>query len=61
MRRWRVFVVSLIPFVGGLLVSLLGLFGFGAALLSQYGISTLQPRPRFFLDRRELQMEQQTE
>ncbi|MEM6869266.1 MAG: hypothetical protein AAF528_12900 [Cyanobacteria bacterium P01_C01_bin.121] len=31
------FVVSLIPFFGGFLVSLFGLLGFGAALLSQYG------------------------
>ena len=33
-------VISLIPIAGGLLVSLITLFGFGAALLSRYGIQT---------------------
>ncbi|MGB3613625.1 MAG: hypothetical protein WBA10_07520, partial [Elainellaceae cyanobacterium] len=31
------FVVSLIPVVGGMLVSLIALFGFGATLLVRYG------------------------
>ncbi|MEO0646024.1 MAG: hypothetical protein AAFZ17_07710 [Cyanobacteria bacterium J06650_10] len=48
------FIVSLIPFVGGLLVSLFGLFGFGATLLSRYGASASQPQlpaPLDYLER----------
>ena len=55
------FVVSLIPLIGGLLVSLFGLFGFGAALLSQYGTSALQPRLRASRDRTDHPLEQQPE
>ncbi|EDX83214.1 hypothetical protein S7335_393 [Synechococcus sp. PCC 7335] len=31
------FVVSLVPFIGGALISLVALFGFGATLLARYG------------------------
>ncbi|MEO1792223.1 MAG: hypothetical protein AAFR25_08365 [Cyanobacteria bacterium J06629_19] len=51
------FIVSLIPFVGGLLVSLFGLFGFGATLLSQYGASASQLQLPAPLDRLDTQLE----
>ncbi|TVQ07967.1 MAG: hypothetical protein EA368_12925 [Leptolyngbya sp. DLM2.Bin27] len=39
------FVVSLIPIAGGLLVSLITLFGFGATLLSRFGVQTANTLP----------------
>ncbi|MEM6352190.1 MAG: hypothetical protein AAF766_15640 [Cyanobacteria bacterium P01_D01_bin.14] len=39
------FLVSLIPFIGGLLISLLVLFGFGATLLVRYGIRSVDTQP----------------
>lgn len=50
------FVISLIPIVGGLLVSLITLFGFGATLLSRYGVQTANTLP-IGLDRLEHQTE----
>ncbi|MGD1944487.1 MAG: hypothetical protein ACFB0G_24590 [Leptolyngbyaceae cyanobacterium] len=50
------FAISLIPIAGGLLVSLITLFGFGAALLSRYGLQTANSRP-IRLDRLEHQTE----
>ncbi|HSM83275.1 MAG TPA: hypothetical protein VLS96_16435 [Nodosilinea sp.] len=50
------FVMSLIPIAGGLLVSLITLFGFGAALLSRYGVQTASTLP-MGLDRLEHQTE----
>ncbi|PSN11694.1 hypothetical protein C7271_24315 [filamentous cyanobacterium CCP5] len=46
------FVVSLIPLVGGLLVGLVTLFGFGATLLDRYGTRTANSLP-LSLDRLE--------
>jgi hypothetical protein len=39
------FIISLIPIAGGLLVSLITLFGFGATLLSRYGVQTASTLP----------------
>lgn len=50
------FIVSLIPMVGGLLVSLITLFGFGATLLARYGTQLATPLPAT-LDRLEHQTE----
>ncbi|NJL47208.1 MAG: hypothetical protein HC929_06525 [Leptolyngbyaceae cyanobacterium SM2_5_2] len=50
------FAISLIPIAGGLLVSLISLFGFGATLLSRYGIQTANTLP-IGLDRLEHQAE----
>jgi len=50
------FVISLIPIAGGLLVSLITLFGFGATLLSRYGVQTANSLP-IGLDRLEHQHE----
>jgi hypothetical protein len=50
------FVISLIPIAGGLLVSLITLFGFGATLLSRYGVQTANTLP-IGLDRLEHQTE----
>lgn len=50
------FIISLIPIVGGLLVSLMALFGFGATLLARYGTQTAADLP-MLLDR----LEQQTD
>lgn len=50
------FVISLIPVAGGLLVSLITLFGFGATLLSRYGVQTANTLP-IGLDRLEHQAE----
>lgn len=50
------FVISLIPIAGGLLVSFITLFGFGAALLSRYGIQTANALSQS-LDRLEHQTE----
>jgi hypothetical protein len=50
------FVISLIPIAGGLLISLLTLFGFGATLLSRYGVQTANRLP-IGLDRLEHQPE----
>ncbi|MEO1068029.1 MAG: hypothetical protein AAFW95_02770, partial [Cyanobacteria bacterium J06638_6] len=50
------FVISLIPIAGGLLVSLITLFGFGATLLSRYGVQTANTLP-IGLDRLEHQHE----
>jgi hypothetical protein len=51
------FVISLIPIAGGLLVSLITLFGFGATLLSRYGVKTANTLP-IGLDRLEHQTDQ---
>lgn len=50
------FIISLIPIAGGLLVSLITLFGFGATLLSRYGVQTASTLP-IGLDRLEHQAE----
>lgn len=50
------FLISLLPIAGGLLVSLVTLFGFGAALLSRYGVQTAKTLP-IGLDRLEHQTE----
>jgi len=50
------FVISLIPIAGGLLVSLMTLFGFGATLLARYGTQTATAIPTT-LDRLEHQPE----
>jgi hypothetical protein len=50
------FVISLIPIAGGLLVGLIALFGFGATLLSRYGVQTAHSLP-IGLDRLEHQTE----
>ncbi|MEA5449142.1 hypothetical protein VB780_11225 [Leptolyngbya sp. CCNP1308] len=50
------FVISLIPIAGGLLISLITLFGFGATLLSRYGVQTASTLP-MGLDRLEHQTE----
>ncbi|MBE9137054.1 hypothetical protein IQ254_07540 [Nodosilinea sp. LEGE 07088] len=50
------FVISLIPIAGGLLVSLITLFGFGATLLSRFGVQTANTLP-IGLDRLEHQPE----
>ncbi len=50
------FVISLVPIAGGLVISLITLFGFGATLLSRYGIQTANSLPIAF-DRLEHQPE----
>lgn len=50
------FVVSLIPFFGGLLISFVTLFGFGATLLARYGTQSASTTP-LALDRFEHQPE----
>ncbi|MGF1520006.1 MAG: hypothetical protein ACFCVB_19695 [Nodosilinea sp.] len=42
------FVMSLMPIVGGLLVSMITLFGFGATLLSRYGLHAASTLPMGF-------------
>lgn len=39
------FILSLIPFVGGFLISLITLFGFGATLLARYGTQYISELP----------------
>lgn len=51
------FVISLIPLVGGLLVSFVYLFGFGATLLARYGTQPVTDRPPAALDRLDHQTE----
>lgn len=50
------FIVSLIPFAGGFLISLMTLFGFGATLLARYGTQSAKTLPAQ-LDRFEHQPE----
>ncbi|MEM9447419.1 MAG: hypothetical protein AAGA75_02660 [Cyanobacteria bacterium P01_E01_bin.6] len=50
------FIISLIPIIGGLLVSFITLFGFGATLFARYGTQSASTLPTIF-DRLEHQTE----